>query len=175
MRKILTAILSVLCLACLCLAAAACTGPKYYKLTYDAIAGVKLDFGEIKSGAKVRDGYTVKFTCTVDENRVTGDPTVLINGEDEYPDLEGVYSFEMSRDTEVTVSGVYTINTFDITFDKEDARIKYLDAKTGEELSTLEGLAVGTEVSFKLDISVYYDRASKYNGNQARRRRCIFL
>lgn len=163
MRKILTAILSVLCLACLCLAAAACTGPKYYKLTYDAIAGVKLDFGEIKSGAKVRDGYTVKFTCTVDENRVTGDPTVLINGEDEYPDLEGVYSFEMSRDTEVTVSGVYTINTFDITFDKEDARIKYLDAKTGEELSTLEGLAVGTEVRFKLDISVYYDRASKYS------------
>ena len=52
MRKILTAILSVLSLACMCMAAAACTGPKYYKLTYDAIAGVKLDFGEIKAAPR---------------------------------------------------------------------------------------------------------------------------
>ena len=82
MRKFIVTILSVLCLACLGLAAAACAGPKYYTLTYSAIKGVTFDFGEIQSGAKVKEGYEVKFTCAVDENRVTGDPVVLINGED---------------------------------------------------------------------------------------------
>lgn len=163
MRKFIVAILSVLCLACLSLAAAACTGPKYYTLTYSAIKGVAFDFGEIQSGAKVKEGYEVKFTCNVDENRVTGDPVVLVNGEDEYPDLEGVYSFKMTRNTEVTVSGVYAINAFDVTFDKEQWRIKYLDVETGKELSSLEDVTSGTQVSFKLDVSVYYDRNSKYD------------
>lgn len=163
MRKFTAAILSVLCLVCLCVAAAACTGPKYYTLTYSAISGVAFDFGEIQSGAKVKEGYEVKFTVSVDENRVTGDPVVLINGEDEYPDLEGVYSFTMNRDTEVTVSGVYAINAFDVTFDKEQWRVKYLDAETGKELSVLEDVASGTQVSFTLDVSVYYDRNSDYD------------
>lgn len=163
MKKFLAAILSVLCLACLCLALTACKGPKYYKLTYGAINGVTLDFGEIQSGAQVKKDYEVKFTCSVDENRVTGEPTVLVNGDDVYPDLEGVYSFKMSKDTDVTVSGVYAINTFDVTFDKEQWRIKYLDAETGKELSTLEDVTSGTRVSFRLDVSVYYDRNAKFD------------
>ena len=163
MRKFIVTILSVLCLACLGLAAAACAGSKYYTLTYSAIKGVTFDFGEIQSGAKVKEGYEVKFTCAVDENRVTGDPVVLINGEDEYPDLDGVYSFKMSRNTEVSVSGVYAINAFDVTFDKEQWRIAYRDAETGKELTSIEDVVSGTRVSFTLDVSVYYDRNSKFD------------
>lgn len=164
MRKFFAAILSIICLTCLAVAAA-CAGdgePNYFTLTYDAIDGVTLDFGEIQNGAKVREGYIVRFKCDIDESVVMGEPVILVNDEDQYPDLEGVYSFTMTEDTYVTVSGVYTISAYDVIFDAGDWRLSYTD-KDGNELNEVKGVNFGETVEFKLKLSVYYDKQSKFS------------
>lgn len=165
MRKFFVALLSVICLTCM-LVAVACTSnePNYFILTYGAIDGVSLDFGEIQNGAKVREGYIVRFKCEVDETAVTGEPVILVNGNDRYryPDENGIYSFPMTEDAEVTVSGVSALNSYDVTFDAGDWRITYTDVD-GNAIEEVKDVHFGDSVQFKLELSVYYDVNSKYS------------
>lgn len=166
MKKFLLALLSVLCLACFT-AAIACapSAPDYYILTFDAMDGVTFDFGGITTGAQVKEGYTVRFTVGVDENAVLGKPAIMVNGDEQYPDREGVYSFDMKEDTYVTVKGVYAMTSHSVKFDKkyngEEWRVKYLDLD-GNELTEFNA-NFDDEIKFKLDISVYYDVNSDYS------------
>lgn len=158
MKKIIAAMLSVIGASCLGVALTACgdNTPVYYKLTYENDEAVIADFGDIKSGAEVREGYTVEFTCAVAEG-AEGDPAVMVNGSEIYPDIDGVYSFVMSQDTTVTFENAVIVNTYYLNFDKGDNRITY-NVLSGEQQTDAEGVyaRMGETVEFSIDVSVYY-------------------
>ncbi|MGN0814212.1 MAG: GLUG motif-containing protein [Candidatus Coproplasma sp.] len=157
MKKFIAAMLSVVGASCFGLALSACNDePVYYKLSYENDKAVTVDFRGIESGAEVKEGYTVEFTCTLAEG-AEGDPSVLVNGVEIYPDLDGVYSFVMSQDTEVTFENAVVLSNYRLNFDKGDYRIKYNVISDGKS-TECEGVDVkmGDKVNFSIDVSVYY-------------------
>jgi hypothetical protein len=164
MRKFLVALLSVLCLTCFGLAAACSNSTKYYTLTYDTTGGITYTFEgnneNILSGAKVKKGFNVVFEISLNDG-YEGVPVVMVNDTEVKEDENGKYSFSMTADTTVSVSGIWKISSYDITFNDGDTStmelgfIEYLDPTTGEKLSSLT-VEAGDEVSFKLHKSVYY-------------------
>lgn len=163
MKKILILLLSVAAAVCGAFALAACDDkPTYYKLTLDD--GGVIDYLTVNDeehevgpydGASVKSGYEVKFRI-VPLGNTTGDPVVTANGVQLIPDPNGYYSFVMKADTTVSVSGV--VRNYDVTFDKtyngDELRIAYYDLE-GNELND-EQFAMGSQVKFKVKVSVYY-------------------
>lgn len=158
MRKFLAALLGVVCVSCV-VAATACTGePNYYLLTYADQDGVQFDFGDIQSGAEVREGYTVTFTVDIDEG-LEGEPVVQLNSGELTPNADGVYSFVMEQESTVSVTGVLRTNTYKVTFEAGDNRIRYFSTDENKtELTDVAGLHynLGDQISFTLTKSVYY-------------------
>lgn len=164
MKKIILGILIALCTACLGFAVACVNNsePKYYTLTFEKAEGVtyKHDFPR---NYEVKEGVTVTFSVEYAEN-VQGEPEVKANGAKLYADAEGNFSFKMKENTTISVDGIYILNKYTITFDKNDPvnqgevlRINYLDPE--DETKEMEQLTVsaGEEISFKIKTSVYYN------------------
>lgn len=156
MRKFLAAILGVTCVSCVA-AATACTQsePNYFELTYIAQDGVTFDFGEIKSGAGVREGYVVSFTVDISDELV-GEPVVQRNDEEIVAGDDGKYSFTMDKAYVITVSGIRKIDECEVFFEAGDNRIKYYDADGKEITDERQTFDSGDTVSFTLTKSVYY-------------------
>lgn len=151
MKKLLTAILLIV-LAFSIGMFASCSG-EYYELTFERTAGVTYEC-EVKSGAKVLKGYEVKFSLDVSENTI-GVATVWVNGK-QLTANNGIYSFVMERDTVVSITGITEIKTYSVQFDKADKRVNFRDENKTE--ITEISVESGTEVSFSVDVSVYYEQ-----------------
>lgn len=170
MKKIFIAFLAAVCLGCLC-AFAACSGgtegePSYYKLTYQQTAGVTYD-SEVVNGSMVREGVTVEFTLIFSDDCEGVDGATVYANDVVLEAKDGVYSFVVTEDTVVRVSGVWLPNTYTVTFDTGDATelgyIAYSD-KNGETLTELT-VTGGDTVSFSVDVSVYYSDSYKVRAN----------
>lgn len=168
MRKFLIAFLAVLCLTLTGFAFACNKEPTYYILTYNQQPGVTFDFGEIMSGAEVKEGYTVQFKVTFDD-ATEGSKEVSANNDVIKPDENGVYSFVMSEDTTVTANAWlvsdYTVNfdmgTNDETVTTNENMMWYLDAD-GKPMTQLEQAHRGGDVvRFKIKTSVYCSESAK--------------
>lgn len=161
MKKFLIALLAAVCVVCGVLAAAC--KPKYYELTYDNVSGVSYiftgsaDAESIESGAEVKKGFTVQFTLVLAAN-AEGTPVVSVNGNELAAGSDGYYSFKMTEDAHITVTGITVINDCTVTFDKGDQRIAYYgtDGKEIESFST----QTGGSVQFTISVSVYYGDSS---------------
>jgi hypothetical protein len=166
MRKIIAAILSALCVSCLAFAFGCNDEPSYYKLTFQTVDGVTYNFygmvdGEeypLENGAQVKEGSTVYFTYSEDDD-VLGEAVVKANDSDELtPNSDGVYSFQMNSDMSIAVTGLVKQQTCVIDFEKGDNRVKYyVDGVEKDSIS----VKAGDTVEFTLWVSVYYNR-SKY-------------
>ena len=134
MKKFLLLILTLVCITSSMLFFG-CSGT-YYTLTYAKVDGVTY-VSEVKTGAKVLDGYTVTFSISLDQ-AVVGEPEVYANDTLLTANADGKYSFKMKRDTEVKVIGVELQRKYSITFDKGVERISYTspdgDAESGFEV-----------------------------------------
>ncbi len=164
MKKFLAILLGVVSVTCASVALAGCGEPKYYKLVYESVDGVIYDFKEIKSGADVKEGYTVTFTVTYDPKAQVSDETaVKVNDRTLVPNADGSYSFKMESDSTVTVEGVYLLRSYTVTFsnifEEDDKlvenRLHYYDMD-GKELSSVT-CESGETIEFSIDISVYYN------------------
>ncbi len=151
MKKIITVILTLICLLTTAVALTSCSGT-YYQFEFQLVDGVEIE-SEVMSGAKVLDGYTVTFSLNLDE-KATGTPIVKANGATINPDGNGKYSVTVNKDTVVSVSNVFVQTSKTVTFDKGADRITYAsengDAETGFEVEP------GTEVKFTVEASVFY-------------------
>lgn len=159
MKKFLILILTLTCFVCLGLAAACSHEPKYYILTLENVRGVTYDC-EVPSGFEVKDGEEVAFKISCSD-KVQGEPVVKANDDVLTADESGFYKFIMKSETTVTVTGISYLNSYNVTFDRGDNRIAYKDAD-GKELTSVVA-DEGDEISFSLDISVYYNPESKYS------------
>ncbi|MDE6442092.1 MAG: hypothetical protein K2L12_05015 [Clostridia bacterium] len=172
MRKFLVALLAVLCITLTGFAFACNQEPTYYILTYNEQPGVTFDFGEIQSGAEVKEGYTVQFKVTFDD-ATEGSKEVSANNEVIKPDENGVYSFVMSGDITVTANA-WLVSDYKVNFDMgtgnssdDDGPVTnenmmwYLDAD-GKPMGQLEQSHRGGDlVKFKLKTSVYCSDSAK--------------
>ncbi len=158
MKKFLLALLTVSCIVCVGMFAACEEGRefegnyyegKYYDITFEDVAGITYDC-EIKSGAIVREGYTVKFSLDIDED-VIGEPKVKVNGKELKSDENGEYSFKMTKDTEVKIDGVYKQRYYKVVFDEG---VGWLDFDC--EIEDTTKLKAGEEIEFTLKLSPYY-------------------
>ncbi len=151
MKKLLTAILLIVFAFSIGMFAS-CSG-EYYDLTFERTAGVTYEC-EVKSGAKVLKGYEVKFSLDISENTI-GVATVWVNGK-QLTANNGVYAFVMEKDTVVSITGITEIKTYTVQFDKGDKRVNF----KGQDNAELTEVSVesGTEVSFSVDVSVYYEQ-----------------
>lgn len=153
MKKILTTVFASLAVFGCAIGFAACAGqPTYYTLTYSRVDGVEF-ISDVKSNAKVKEGYEVSFSLSLDED-CEGTPVVSVNNKILTADAEGKYSFVMSADTTVTVTGIALVNYYTITFDDGGERVTF----ASEQGNVEEGISVpaGEEVRFEIDVSVYY-------------------
>ncbi len=152
MRRFLLAFLAVVCLSCLA-TAVACGEPEYYTLTYISVDGAEIEC-EIPYGYEVKNGVNVEFTLKVDEDVITT-PIVYANNTALTPDSDGVYTFKMTEDTNITVSNVRTQGNYNVTFDRGD----YINAVfySADDFDPYEGVSVksGETISFSVGISVY--------------------
>lgn len=173
MKKFLIAALAVICFACLAFAVA-CGEKKYYTLSYICDEGVTIE-SDVKDGAEVKEGYEVSFTLVVAQNAF-GEPAVTVNEVPLTADANGVYTFKMKADTVVEVTGVSLMSDYTVKFGVE-VETEVDDGYGGTRVvttlvqgidwvrfSTLDGsiltdisVASGESISFKLDVSVYYD------------------
>ncbi|MDE6868738.1 MAG: hypothetical protein K2J83_06340 [Clostridia bacterium] len=174
MKKFLLAFLAVVCLTCLGIAAAACTDSRYYTLYFSSVDGANI-VCEIPSGYEVRSGYNVNFKVELDDD-AEGEPIVAVNNDVIKADGNGNYSFTMKQDTTVSVSGVYVTGRYAVVFDKGDSegneyrvtyKASYVDENgTLTEIDTEDPdgtrVKLGTEVSFSIDVSVYYGENPKF-------------
>lgn len=160
MKKFWVTVLAILCIA-FAGTITACAQPVYYELSFNAIAGVTMD-SEIKPGAIVLDGYTVKFGLAYDDTMYGGDPVVTANGNALTADNDGKYSFVMKANTEIKVTGLEKIRMYDVAFsigkdvDGGDARISY-SSPNGDTTTGFEVLSE-TEVTFSLKVSSFYQQ-----------------
>lgn len=150
MKKFLLLILTLVCITSSMLFFG-CSGT-YYTLTYAKVDGVTY-VSEVKTGAKVLDGYTVTFSISLDQ-AVVGEPAVYANDTLLTANADGKYSFKMKRDTEVKVTGVELQRKYSITFDKGVERISYT-SPDGDAESGFEVIG-GKTVNFSVNISSYY-------------------
>lgn len=159
MKKILIALLATVCLVCLGLAAACEKEQKYYKLTFEAESCVEV-ISEAKSGASVLAGYEVSFTLKVAEG-AEGELSVTVNGNKIQANSDNVYSFKITEDTVVEITGVSVPGEHTVKFDTEgDDWVKFTDAE-GNELKEVSARS-GDTINFKVKESVYYGHAA-YN------------
>lgn len=163
-RKILTAILAVLCLVCVALAAACAERVNYYLLTCVDVDGMEYSFlsdgGKIAvmSGAKVKEGYVVRFKPEY-EGRLEGEPVFKANSEILSADGDGIYSFTMNSDVKLSAEGFTVIPSYEISFSKgvdsdgREGRVSFfIDGEPVESL-TVEKYE---DVSFTVEVSSYY-------------------
>ncbi|MDE7379942.1 MAG: hypothetical protein K2N14_02715 [Clostridia bacterium] len=182
-KKIMVGAVVVAGVACLG-GAAACAqkAPKYYNLSFegnvefvmhDALAVPDENNNVFESGT-VKEGVEVKFSLVLAANS-KGTPVVTLNGEPLQPVGENLYSFIMSRDSKVEVTGVNTV--YDLTLGKyeklkdeygneykEERRVTYLD-ENGKELPDNFKVEEGSDFKFKLKVSSYYIKKKDKDGN----------
>lgn len=158
MKKFLLALLTVLCAACVgmfvaCNEVTEFEGERYegtyYNITFEKVEGITYDC-EVKSGAIVLDGYTVKFSLTLNPDLV-GTPVVKVNGKALQADENGEYSFKMTKDTDVKIDGVYLQKYYAVTFDEGDGWVSYIT----EEGKDYTRIKAGEIIEFGLKISPY--------------------
>lgn len=159
LKKIVAGI--AVCAGVGCLGAAVgCNGePDYYKLTFK---GKGLDYvfqgalapegGDVfeANGYEVKSGVEVRFTLSLGTDTV-GTPVIMLNGAEIKPDNDGVYSFIIDRDSEVTASGLQVKER--ITFSGGDW-FKYYD-EAGNLIDGDVAVIKGDEFKFKLWVSPY--------------------
>ena len=170
MRKIFAGILSAVGLICLVLAAACAEKkPEYFTLIYAEQAGITYNFGDIQSGAQVKKGYEVTFTVAFDDALEGDEPAVMANDTKLKANEEGVYSFIMNEDINITVNGVFMPDNYEVVFEAgnaaavtdekhEEYRVWYYDLE-GNDITGKDNamkLSGGEKVSFTLKVSVYY-------------------
>lgn len=164
MKKFLAILLGAVSVTCASVALAGCGEPNYYKLVYESVEGVTYDFNGIKSGADVKEGYTVTFTVTYDEKaQISGETEVKLNDRTLLPNNDGIYSFKMESDSTITVNGVYMLRAYNVNFSKifeqgetlVENRLHYYDMN-GNELASVK-CESGETLEFTIDISVYYN------------------
>ena len=172
MRNFAIAFLAVICFTCLAFAVA-CGEKKYYTVTFIYDEGVVIE-SEVKSGAQVKEGYEVSFTLSIAENAF-GDPAVTVNEAVVNADANGVYTFKVKEDTVVEITGVSLLADYKIEFGTEvevevsdglggtvtrnvivDSPWVRFTNLAGEPLKELTASS-GETISFKVDVSVYYD------------------
>lgn len=110
----------------------------------------------LQNGMMVRNGTQVQFKVEVEEG-FYGTPAVYANGTKLEADGSGVYTFEMSERTTVTVDGIMKNVEYFFNANGGDTRVKYLDEQGRylEADKAYEG-RLGDVVKFKLEVSVYY-------------------
>lgn len=170
-KKFLITFLAVICFASLAFAVA-CTDKTWYSFTIIACDGVTVE-SEVQSGAQVQAGYEIKFTLVLAENAV-GEPAVTVNEQPLNADAQGVYSFKVSENTIVEITGVSVSGACDIEFGlertTENGKERYLHEwvrftdEDGKELSR-EGMqaSYGETIRFKVDVSKVYFGECNYN------------
>ena len=139
-------------------------GDTYYTLKYDNAnpQGVNVvilneDGADVKNGWEVKSGVNVKFSLGYD-GEAEGTPSVKINGAEVKPDGNGVYSFTMSADTVISISGVFVKMNYKVTFDRgADNWVNY----SSSDFDTSEPITVmgGEQVTFDVSVSVYYKQS----------------
>ncbi|MDE6001351.1 MAG: hypothetical protein K2G96_03405, partial [Clostridia bacterium] len=166
MKKILVAVLTAVCIVCLGLAVAC--APKYHSFTFEQIDGIEY-VCDVKTGAQVKDGYTISFKLKINEDEVTivgGEPNVTANGNTVTPNADGVYSVTVKSATTVTVANAnpkykvtfqkavrYNIGTDSATASIIENGVFYSsDDIDVDEVTTVEN---GTKISFTVRPSVY--------------------
>lgn len=169
LKKFLITFLALICFACLAFAVS-CTDKSWYTLTIIADDGVTVEC-EAKSGAQVQAGYEIKFTLVLAENAV-GEPAVTVNGQPLDADAQGVYSFKMSENTTVEITGVSLSGACDIEFGiertTENGKERYIHEwvsftdESGKELSRSGMQAnLGETIKFKVNVNkVYFGECS---------------
>lgn len=153
MKKFLVMLTAILCLALSGVLLACGDEATYHTLIFEEKDGVTYDSGEIMSGAKVLDGYTVKFGVTLDED-VQGTAVVKANDKVLNVGDDGKYSFKMSADTTVRVTGVEKIQKCNVVFNKGEWRISY-ESENGDAENGFQ-VDAGEIVKFKINVSSYY-------------------
>lgn len=176
-RKILIGAVAAAGIACFGGAAACSNAPDYYQLTfqgkgldyvYYGALGEKDEDGNIFiNGNKVKAGVEVKFGISIGANTV-GTPKILCNGQELTPDSEGIYSFVMSGDSNVTAEGLgtmynLTLGRFERIFDSaandyvnDERWVTYTD-EDGKVLPDEVKVEGGKPFKFKLVPSPYYE------------------
>ncbi len=172
LKKILIAVLAIICFACIATAVACQTDKERYTLTYIHDECVTVE-GEAKNGASVVNGTEISFKLIIAEG-AEGAPIVNVNGGQLLPGGDGVYKFKMKGDTTVEITGVYFSNVYTVEFSKEYKEkdedgneytyvndfFEYLDTE-GNKLETAE-VASGEKISFRIRTSVYYGKSVEY-------------
>lgn len=180
-RKFLIGMLIAASATCACGAAVACnkdgnqSAPAYYTLDLDgrgfdiifegALAGVDGDGKDFVFSGEVKAGVEVRFKVQPGANTV-GTPVVKVNGET-LQSTDGVYSFIMSKNSEISVTGLnslYTmkLTTLKVTTDEngqktmEERRIKFYDETGKKELGAEQKVEGGDDFKFALWTSPYY-------------------
>ena len=126
------------------------------------------------TGGTVKEGVEVKFSLVLATNK-TGNAVVKLNGETLQPVGDNLYSFIMTGDSKVEVTGINTV--YDLTLGKyekkidatgqdytEERRVTYLD-ENGKELGEHFKVEGGSDFKFKLRVSSYYIKKKDTDGN----------
>ncbi len=172
LKKILIAVLAIICFACIATAVACQNEKERYTLTYIHESCVTVE-SEAKNGASVVKGTEISFKLIIADG-AEGEPIVNVNGDSISPDANGFYTFKMKGDTTVEITGVYNLNNYTVEFSREckakdedgneyiyvNDFIEYTDTE-GNKLETVE-VASGEKISFKVRTSVYYGDSVKY-------------
>lgn len=141
-------------------------GTEYNKIIFQSAPGVTYNIltqdaegQSLSSGMMVKYGTEVSFKVTKNE-QYSGNMVVRLNGE-ELTAVDGVYSFNMTEPSVISVDGLQKNIT--VEFVSADTRVKYIDENgnyipTDQVLNTYNGqqLVEGTELKFKVQVSVYH-------------------
>lgn len=163
MRKFFVALLAVICISCAGVAVGCADEPAYYTLTYTSQSGVTYDFGELKSGYEVAEGYKVTFKVTFDDE-IIGTPVVYANDTVLTPSEDGTYSFVMTADTLVKVLDAYLEPNYYYLTLTATPGVTYEAGGIHGEAKVKEG----ADVSFKLSLADNAEGEPKVyaNGNE---------
>lgn len=171
MRKLLVAVLAVICLTSLAVAVGCVnnTEPNYYTLNWSTPSGISIKT-DIPENNEVKEGYAVQFSLVYEEDEdryIMNNPQVTVSGLEDTQGTtltaneEGVYTFTITENSIVRVSGIILASDFTVTFGSTDTyRISY----SSDDGDTTTGITVqyGTPVSFKLNVSSYYKQEGYY-------------
>lgn len=171
MRKLLVAVLAVICLTSLAVAVGCVnnTEPNYYTLNWSTPSGISIQT-DIPENNEVKEGYAVQFSLVYEEDEdryIMNNPQVTVSGLEDTQGTtltaneDGIYTFTITQNSIVRVSGIVLASDYTVTFGSTDTyRISY----SSDDGDTTTGITVqyGTPVSFTLNVSSYYKQEGYY-------------